>query len=335
MDSVFGNNSSDLDGLTNQTSSAFIADSSKTVVSSFKEALVGEGIGCLNTKPLFLDNDDSTLCPIGVPLKIDVHTISGERGKYARICIQINLENPLAKFLTVEGVKQPIIYEGLGALCFHCGRPGHKEVYARKKSTSKPATTMEEKVEEDGYGPWMVVQPRKNKKAPVPLTNINEKGTFPKSKKEVPIQIGKNQNLPKPNVSTLVNGHKVKGKGILLPGPKRVWVGKNAKMGQSSSGPVHIVDPPNASTSKVISPSRNASDIAFFSSRQELQVASVERKISPSMSEIQNSTQPLLRSDRTNMGLGVLVVNHSNLTTPISQDDKKQEKCFQEKNGDE
>ena len=63
---------------------------------------------------------------IGPVLKIDSYTAIGSRGSYARLCIQVNLEKPLINTVKVGRLKQKIMYEGIGALCFCCGRLGHK-----------------------------------------------------------------------------------------------------------------------------------------------------------------------------------------------------------------
>lgn len=41
-------------------------------------------------------------------------------------CVQINIEEPLKQFISVEGKRQQILYEGIKKLCFQCGRMGHQ-----------------------------------------------------------------------------------------------------------------------------------------------------------------------------------------------------------------
>ncbi|KAH1128967.1 hypothetical protein J1N35_000345 [Gossypium stocksii] len=43
---------------------------------------------------------------IGPLLRIDNHMIVGERGHYAYLCIQLNLNKPLPYFVTIKGYKQ-------------------------------------------------------------------------------------------------------------------------------------------------------------------------------------------------------------------------------------
>ena len=63
---------------------------------------------------------------IGLVLKVDVNSASGTRGRYACICVQIDLSKPLIKMVLIKSLVQEVMYEGIGALCFGCGRVGHK-----------------------------------------------------------------------------------------------------------------------------------------------------------------------------------------------------------------
>ena len=64
---------------------------------------------------------------IGLVLRIDSHTINGERGRFTRICIQINVEKPLIKTVKIGKVVQAVQYEGINDICFTCGRIGHRK----------------------------------------------------------------------------------------------------------------------------------------------------------------------------------------------------------------
>ncbi|WOK94023.1 hypothetical protein Cni_G02725 [Canna indica] len=68
---------------------------------------------------------------IGNPLKIDEFTSSGERGKFARICVLLDITKPVQQGLWIESSEgkffQSVAYENLLNLCFCCGKVGHKE----------------------------------------------------------------------------------------------------------------------------------------------------------------------------------------------------------------
>nr|POF05057.1 hypothetical protein CFP56_35619 [Quercus suber] len=75
-------------------------------------------------EPTILKKIGNTIGPV---LKIDSHTFNGERGRFARICIQTNVEKPLIKTVKIGKVVQAVQYEGINDICFACGRIGHKK----------------------------------------------------------------------------------------------------------------------------------------------------------------------------------------------------------------
>ena len=66
-------------------------------------------------------------CDIGPVLKIDAQIATESRGRYARICVQINLNDPLIRAVRLDNFYQSVIYEGLHLLCFSCGHLGHRK----------------------------------------------------------------------------------------------------------------------------------------------------------------------------------------------------------------
>ncbi|XP_028778406.1 uncharacterized protein LOC114734927 [Neltuma alba] len=83
---------------------------------------------------------------IGKTLKVDMNTIANledkearvERGRYARICVEIDLQKKLIPRIISASALFNVEYEGLGLICFQCGRYGHrKEVCPWKKSAEK------------------------------------------------------------------------------------------------------------------------------------------------------------------------------------------------------
>nr|POF22601.1 hypothetical protein CFP56_49716 [Quercus suber] len=63
---------------------------------------------------------------IGPVLRIDSYTANGVRGRFARLCVQVNLDKPLLSTKHIGKIVQSIQYEGIKTLCFTCGRVGHK-----------------------------------------------------------------------------------------------------------------------------------------------------------------------------------------------------------------
>ena len=68
---------------------------------------------------------------IGLVLRIDSYTANGVRGRFARLCVQVNIEQPLINTVKIGKMVQLVQYEGINMLCFTCGRLGHRD----RKST--------------------------------------------------------------------------------------------------------------------------------------------------------------------------------------------------------
>nr|POE54627.1 hypothetical protein CFP56_71652 [Quercus suber] len=63
---------------------------------------------------------------IGPVLRVDTHTTSESKGKFARLCVQVNLDEPLVDLIRIGGIRQRVQYEGLGSLCFSYGKVMHQ-----------------------------------------------------------------------------------------------------------------------------------------------------------------------------------------------------------------
>nr|POE95774.1 g-type lectin s-receptor-like serine/threonine-protein kinase [Quercus suber] len=82
----------------------------------------------LNELPIEYYNAEALLHigkTIGKVLRVDTHTASEARGRFARICVQIDVDKPLVKAVLIGRFEQPICYDGIQKLCFDCGRMGH------------------------------------------------------------------------------------------------------------------------------------------------------------------------------------------------------------------
>ena len=127
-------------------------------------------------------------------LRIDTHTAMEARGRYFRLCVQVDINKPLVNSLLIGRFEQVVTYEGIHKLCFSCGRIGHKveacpyTIRKEKESQTqaKEVLVSQTNVEDDRnfelwkvndgvthnaceatngegqYGPWMIVSRRRN-----------------------------------------------------------------------------------------------------------------------------------------------------------------------------
>ncbi|XP_019238423.1 PREDICTED: uncharacterized protein LOC109218510 [Nicotiana attenuata] len=62
---------------------------------------------------------------IGKLLKVDACTSATLRGRYARLCVELPLDQPIQNYILIGQHKQPIQYEVDDILCKTCGKLGH------------------------------------------------------------------------------------------------------------------------------------------------------------------------------------------------------------------
>ncbi|CAL2276666.1 unnamed protein product [Prunus armeniaca] len=123
---------------------------------------------------------------LGKLLKIDSLTTSQNRGKFARLCVELDPTQPLEAFVQINQNWYNVEYEGLPEICFLCGKYGHKREACDMKAvdpvesnagvsdeggvdhmaTHSGTKDAKDMLGESGLrGPWMIVQPRRNVKA--------------------------------------------------------------------------------------------------------------------------------------------------------------------------
>ncbi|CAL8098266.1 unnamed protein product [Prunus armeniaca] len=120
---------------------------------------------------------------IGSSYKVDVHTVGQMRGKFARVCVEIDLNMPLIPYLVVEGRPMRVEYENLPVICFNCCRVGHSKEHCPFAKpihkNNEPDMDMTRDIQEEmcshqvekgpidpsgdkaGFGIWNVVPTRK------------------------------------------------------------------------------------------------------------------------------------------------------------------------------
>ncbi|XP_058780632.1 uncharacterized protein LOC131654593 [Vicia villosa] len=118
---------------------------------------------------------------VGRTIKVDKNTLQGERSKYARICVEVDISKPLLAMFELKNKSYRVEFKGLHLLCITCGKFGHyKDGCPLKRNlVNNAATTNDQGDMVDGEqtgkinavagsragdGPWQVVQKQRRPK---------------------------------------------------------------------------------------------------------------------------------------------------------------------------
>ena len=85
---------------------------------------------------------------IGNVLRVDTHTTNEAIGRFARLCVQIDVDKLLVTAVLIGRFKQLVCYECIQKLFFSCGRMGHR--MASCLYTIRPVSPAKEGVSENG-----------------------------------------------------------------------------------------------------------------------------------------------------------------------------------------
>ncbi|XP_061351250.1 uncharacterized protein LOC133296307 [Gastrolobium bilobum] len=202
---------------------------------------------------------------IGKFIRLDTATTNLARGKFARICVEVDLTKPLKAKYLIEGRYKQVEYEGLHLICYSCGKYGHRAESCNSNSGSNGVAEGEggmaidvdghmdkgtagvEEDSQEGFGPWMVV------------TRGGKKGRFAYGKREVrggKEAIGSNTNfeqIPKEDKheteenNEAANVQRVEGldKAIILVDEEKTRTSSRQKR-QGSNDRVRLVETQNA-----------------------------------------------------------------------------------------
>ncbi|XP_028119187.1 uncharacterized protein LOC114316702 [Camellia sinensis] len=157
---------------------------------------------------------------IGKPLKIDLTTAMATRGRFARVCIEMDLRKPLFPRFLLGKKSYNIEYESIHSFCFFCGRIDHQKEFckyqaanpkpqethrstppseesqlavsnhkdqATANSNKKNSNLQSTKTADVTYGPWMMVTKRTRK----PTIHRKAQSTRPSSNTNRFTELGK------------------------------------------------------------------------------------------------------------------------------------------------
>ncbi|KAL4272787.1 hypothetical protein GQ457_13G012020 [Hibiscus cannabinus] len=113
---------------------------------------------------------------VGDVVKVDYNTKAGERGKFARLVVTVDLNKPLISCVGIDNFVQKLEYEGLHLICYKCGVYGHlqescdgTEGRNRDPQDGLASSDMGKEIREDAngksvlFGPWMTVDTRRKR----------------------------------------------------------------------------------------------------------------------------------------------------------------------------
>lgn len=101
---------------------------------------------------------------LGKAVKVDHNTMLSARGKYARVCIEIDLQKPLVPAIIMNDHELIVEYENLHQICFTCGRYGHRAeecaILSANTITEVEKCAAAPTVVNSGepFGPWMLAK---------------------------------------------------------------------------------------------------------------------------------------------------------------------------------
>ncbi|CAI0387118.1 unnamed protein product [Linum tenue] len=127
---------------------------------------------------------------IGRTIKLDYHTLTQQRAKFARLAVEVDLSRHLVPRIWLDDEWQKVEYENLPEICFKCGKIGHSAagcplnnlptltVPAAVTGNLPPESLSAEPIDANpGFGPWMMVtrKSRRNpREAPRKGKSVNE-----------------------------------------------------------------------------------------------------------------------------------------------------------------
>jgi hypothetical protein len=140
---------------------------------------------------------------VGNPIKVDLHTLKVARGRFARMCVEVDLTKPVVGRVGINGEWYHVQYEGLHIICTQCGCYGHlmKDCAPQKKKN-----TTSERVQNDG----VIAEPvNKVNKSSEPNQESSEPGQKPNEPVEIEQSVELGINGQDTTVENAINGEKI------------------------------------------------------------------------------------------------------------------------------
>ncbi|CAL1400982.1 unnamed protein product [Linum trigynum] len=115
---------------------------------------------------------------IGRTIKLDYHTLTQQRAKFARVAVEVDISKALVPRIWLDDEWQTVEYENLPEVCFHCGRIGHNKGACPQNKTQEASSqgnvaggsppgiqTQPSEDSNPGFGLWMLVSRKSRRKS--------------------------------------------------------------------------------------------------------------------------------------------------------------------------
>ncbi|CAN1841320.1 Putative ribonuclease H protein At1g65750 [Linum perenne] len=269
---------------------------------------------------------------IGKTVRMDYNTQSAVRGKFARIAVEIDLNEPVATGVELDDSWQRIEYENLPELCFGCGKVGHhvEACPMTSRLTEGPGALTEgvetphirstvdtspESPPTDSYGAWLTVT-RKGRRPRKEGSPDKERSQLKADSADQSIQtvlVGKSTTGKGKNQEEGADrGNNSKGKNRKLPSPTALH-SKEGKEGPTSNKAhkVPVAKGPNLK--------KNSSPNCGVGTKGPApEIPHENRPVSPSTDPIQpEPTRPVTQASTSGEGQGPIAAHSGASVSPF------------------
>lgn len=83
---------------------------------------------------------------IGKPIRVDKNTINVARGRFARVCVEIDLMQPIVGKYWLDGHWYQVEYEGLHLICSKCGCYNHLTQNCNQDLSTMPLPNLQQTI---------------------------------------------------------------------------------------------------------------------------------------------------------------------------------------------
>ncbi|GKV21487.1 hypothetical protein SLEP1_g31464 [Rubroshorea leprosula] len=296
-----------------------------------------EAIRTTTTTAVWADYYDPTTLQkignkVGPLLRVDAHTAHHTRGQYARVCVQIDLAQPAAKYVRIGKKKQKVIYE---EMIKEAANPVPLSTHASSstppsvKAVTPPSTPnsisqtfdISKSFDKDNYGPWLLVERRRSKRRPLPNSLTVEKIPSNPKAKNGNVLSALNADLSSKQ-SLTVQKAKAPLVDFSKPEPKtQQWVNKTSNKAQGPPKSITIQEPKskskNSPTQALPTHQSIASEPNPGSVTQKLSIPHQDPTISSLISVQPNPITPVHSTSTSTFGINPQTPLSQNSTQPL------------------